>query len=63
MTAKTRSTSRRGWRSARDGSFYISDGYVNSRVALFNKDGEYIRHGKKGTGVANSTSRTTWRST
>jgi DNA-binding beta-propeller fold protein YncE len=34
-----------------DGSFYVSDGYVNSRVALFNKDGEYVRHwGKKGTG-------------
>src|SRR5437868_12128832 len=27
-----------------DGSFYVSDGYVNSRVALFNKDGEYLRH-------------------
>jgi len=33
-----------------DGGFYVSDGYVNSRVIQFNRDGEYIRHwGKKGT--------------
>src|SRR6266436_3821417 len=32
-----------------DGGFYVSDGYVNSRVVLFNKDGDYIKHwGKKG---------------
>jgi len=36
-----------------DGSFYVSDGYVNSRVVLFSKDGDYIKHwGKKGTGDA-----------
>jgi len=30
---------------------YISDGYVNSRVIKFNKDGDYLLHwGKKGTG-------------
>jgi len=27
---------------AKDGSFYISDGYENSRVAKFSKDGEYL---------------------
>ena len=33
-----------------DGSFYVSDGYVNSRVALFDKDGQWVREwGKKGT--------------
>jgi len=32
------------------GDFYVSDGYVNSRVIKFNKDGEYLTHwGKKGT--------------
>ena len=31
--------------------FYISDGYVNSRVLKFNRDGEYVTHwGHKGTG-------------
>ena len=34
-----------------DGSFYVSDGYVNSRVAIFDKDGRWIREwGKKGAG-------------
>jgi peptidylamidoglycolate lyase len=34
-----------------DGSFYVSDGYVNSRVALFDKNGTWVREwGKKGTG-------------
>jgi DNA-binding beta-propeller fold protein YncE len=34
-----------------DGKFYVSDGYVNSRVIKFDKDGIYLRHwGKKGTG-------------
>jgi DNA-binding beta-propeller fold protein YncE len=33
------------------GNLYISDGYVNSRVVKFNRDGEYITHwGQKGTG-------------
>ena len=33
------------------GDFYVSDGYVNSRVIEFNRDGEYLRHwGTKGTG-------------
>jgi DNA-binding beta-propeller fold protein YncE len=33
------------------GDFYVSDGYVNSRVIQFTKDGKYIRHwGRKGTG-------------
>ena len=33
-----------------DGSFYVSDGYVNSRVALFDKNGQWVREwGKKGT--------------
>jgi len=27
-----------------DGSFYVTDGYVNSRVIEFNPDGEYLRH-------------------
>ncbi len=32
-----------------DGGFYVSDGYVNSRVIQFNKDGMYQRHwGAKG---------------
>lgn len=36
---------------APDGSFFITDGYVNSRVVKFNRDGEYLMHwGKKGTG-------------
>jgi peptidylamidoglycolate lyase len=34
-----------------DGTFYISDGYVNSRVALFDRDGKWLMEwGKKGTG-------------
>ena len=34
-----------------DGTFYVSDGYVNSRVALFDRDGKWMREwGKKGTG-------------
>jgi peptidylamidoglycolate lyase len=34
-----------------DGSFYVSDGYVNSRVAIFDKDGKWQREwGKKGSG-------------
>ena len=34
-----------------DGSFYVSDGYVNSRVALFDKNGKWLREwGKKGDG-------------
>jgi len=36
---------------ASNGDFYISDGYVNSRVIKFNRQGEYLTHwGKKGTG-------------
>jgi DNA-binding beta-propeller fold protein YncE len=32
-----------------DGTFYVSDGYVNSRVAKFTKDGKFIKAwGKKG---------------
>jgi DNA-binding beta-propeller fold protein YncE len=32
------------------GDLYISDGYVNSRVIKFNRDGEYLTHwGRKGT--------------
>jgi peptidylamidoglycolate lyase len=34
-----------------DGSFYVSDGYVNSRVVKFGADGKYqFEWGKKGTG-------------
>ena len=34
-----------------NGDFYISDGYVNSRVIKFNRDGEYLTHwGTKGAG-------------
>src|SRR6266576_3918809 len=34
-----------------DGSFYVSDGYVNSRVALFDRDGKFLLEwGKKGEG-------------
>lgn len=34
-----------------DGGFYVSDGYINSRVVLFNKDAEYqLQWGSKGTG-------------
>ena len=34
-----------------DGTFYVSDGYVNSRVALFDKNGKWIQEwGKKGNG-------------
>ena len=34
-----------------DGSFYVSDGYVNSRVALFDRNGRWLREwGRKGTG-------------
>jgi DNA-binding beta-propeller fold protein YncE len=33
------------------GGFYVSDGYVNSRVVEFSKDGKQLRHwGSKGTG-------------
>jgi len=36
---------------AANGDFYISDGYVNSRVIRFNKNGEYVTHwGRQGTG-------------
>ena len=32
-----------------DGSFYVSDGYVNSRVALFDRNGKWLQEwGKKG---------------
>ena len=35
----------------RDGTFYVSDGYVNSRVAIFDRNGKWLREwGKKGTG-------------
>jgi peptidylamidoglycolate lyase len=34
-----------------DGTFYVSDGYVNSRVALFDQHGTWLREwGKKGSG-------------
>jgi len=34
-----------------DGSFYVSDGYINSRVAIFDRRGKWIREwGKKGAG-------------
>lgn len=34
-----------------NGDLFVSDGYVNSRVVKFSKDGEYVKHwGKKGTG-------------
>ena len=36
---------------APNGDFLVSDGYVNSRVIKFNRDGEYLMHwGSKGTG-------------
>jgi peptidylamidoglycolate lyase len=36
---------------APDGSFFVGDGYVNSRVVKFSKDGEYQLHwGEKGSG-------------
>ncbi len=36
---------------APNGDFFVADGYVNSRVVKYNKDGEYLTHwGKKGTG-------------
>jgi len=34
-----------------DGGFYVSDGYVNTRVVQYTKDAVYVRHwGGKGTG-------------
>lgn len=34
-----------------NGDFYVSDGYVNSRVVRYRKDGTYVQHwGKKGKG-------------
>ncbi|MBL8233320.1 MAG: hypothetical protein JNL98_32790 [Bryobacterales bacterium] len=34
-----------------NGHFYVSDGYVNSRVVRYKADGEYVQHwGRKGTG-------------
>src|SRR5262245_21572633 len=34
-----------------DGTFYVSDGYVNSRVALFDRDGKWLQEGgKEGVG-------------
>lgn len=34
-----------------DGSFYVSDGYINSRVAIFDRNGKWVREwGKKGAG-------------
>lgn len=36
---------------APNGDFFVSDGYVNSRVVKYNKDGDYLMQwGKKGTG-------------
>ena len=36
---------------APNGDIFVADGYVNSRVIKFNKDGEYLTHwGRKGTG-------------
>ena len=36
---------------ARDGSFFVADGYGNSRVAKFDRDGKFIKAwGTKGTG-------------
>lgn len=36
---------------APNGDFYVSDGYGNSRVIKFNRDGEYLTHwGRKGSG-------------
>ena len=36
---------------APDGTFFVSDGYGNSRVAKYTKDGEYVKQwGAKGTG-------------
>jgi DNA-binding beta-propeller fold protein YncE len=36
---------------ATNGDFYISDGYVNSRVVKYNREGDYLSHwGTKGTG-------------
>jgi peptidylamidoglycolate lyase len=36
-----------------DGSFYVSDGYVNSRVALFDRSGTFLHEwGKKGSAEA-----------
>lgn len=33
-----------------DGGFYVSDGYVNSRIVQYNRDLEYVRHwGRKGS--------------
>jgi peptidylamidoglycolate lyase len=35
-----------------DGSFYVSDGYVNSRVAIFDRGGKWMREwGRKGDGA------------
>lgn len=35
-----------------DGSFYVTDGYINSRVALFDKSGKWLQEwGKKGSGL------------
>jgi peptidylamidoglycolate lyase len=34
-----------------DGSFYVSDGYVNSRIAIFDSGGKWVREwGKQGAG-------------
>jgi DNA-binding beta-propeller fold protein YncE len=34
-----------------NGDFLVSDGYVNSRVVRYTRDGEYVKHwGRKGTG-------------
>jgi len=36
---------------AANGDFFVSDGYVNSRVVKFNQDGDYLKQwGSKGTG-------------
>ena len=33
-----------------DGSIYVADGYGNSRIAKFNKDGNLVKHwGERGT--------------
>ena len=46
------------------GNAFISDGYINSRVAKVDKDGEWLKSwGERGTGPDSSTRRTASRST
>ena len=50
-TSMACSASRPTWRGIRTGNIYISDGYINSRVAKYDRNGDWVKSwGERGTG-------------